>query len=820
MHSVYRFVWVWLLLFCSVVAGENFIVLSYGNHDAMVEQKAHYENYVQTHDSLPAKAEIKKLVDSYMLQIGPFDRNDALALTYMQMKEQFPYAVIIEKNQPSIVPKIVEKPVQKTVYLEKKVEVEKVDDTLWIALFGLAIVGILFMFLSSDQIKRLKAEHEKIKSKHKKLEQKQHEVLSSMGENIHTIAKETMNHTTILAEKIKETPLYEEMEKVMYNENELLDVTEDLIKFLRLKSKKVVIQNEVFNFNHVLNEVAGLLNQAHKQNDMELIFDIDKDVPRYMFADSLHMGQIVTNLLEYMMQHTRNKELKLTVTTQSSLKEGQQVYFILTTQLKIDDIETLFDSYYDEGSRRYVGLGLFVAKELTHLMDGSLEVLTNEEGYQYFRLELPIEEKNREKRKYRLPDKGLVGKKILIVDKSEDAAQATEKLFAYFRAEVTVLTAQNFGENMPNFALYDIVALNDTLFNFKILEALKKVKKVQELKIISLDNLFSSENVVPNNAIDISLVKPLTQEYVFDTLIELYDAKKEKVEIVEKEASSATDTKTLPIHRENFIDAVNINLESFKKFKGAHVLIVEDNVINQKVVLSVLGKSEMKLSVANNGEEAVAFMHENVGKVDFIFMDINMPVMDGYRASELIRNDNRYDKVPIVSLTALVSEHEIEKMFDSGMNGYLPKPVRIEKLYAALDVFLSPAKKEVTSTTTNPVTKPIKLEGLNIEEGLEHMKDNDIFYKEVLKEFMDAYAQSDAVFEKLVNEQRYMQVKMLCLDMKGLTGTIGAKEMHVIINEIHQHIIYKKPELLHSYISRYKTELAKLNRSIKTYLSN
>ncbi|MBA1419570.1 MAG: sensor histidine kinase [Epsilonproteobacteria bacterium] len=178
----------------------------------------------------------------------------------------------------------------------------------------------------------------------------------------------------------------------------------------------------------------------------------------------------MSNLLEYMMQHTHNKEMKLKVTTQSSLKEGQQLHFTLTTQLKIDDVETLFDSYYDEGSRRYVGLGLFVAKELTHLMDGSLEVFNSEEGYQYFRLVLPIEEKNREKRKYRLPDKGLVGKKILIVDKSEDAAQATEKLFAYFRADVTVLTAQNFGENMPNFALYDIVALNDTLFNFKILE--------------------------------------------------------------------------------------------------------------------------------------------------------------------------------------------------------------------------------------------------------------------------------------------------------------------------------------------------------------
>jgi len=821
MHRVYRFVWVWLLLLGSVMAGENFIVLSYGSQDAMMEQRTQYEEYMQTHAALKAKAEIKNLENTYMLQVGPFERNDALALSYMQLKELFPHAVIIEKKQPIVTPKALTKPTEKKVYVEKKVFVEKVDDTLWIALFGLAIVGILFMFLSSDQIKRLKAEHEKIKSKHKKLEQKQHEVLSSMGENIHTIAKETMSHTSIIAEKIKETPLYEEMEKVMYNENELLDVTEDLIKFLRLKSKKVVIQNEVFNFNHVLNEVAGLLNHAHKQNDMELVFDIDKEVPRFMLADSLHMGQILSNLLEYMMQNTHNKEMKLEVTTQSSLKEGQQVHFKLMTALHIDDIETLFDSYYDEGSRRYVGLGLFVANELTHLMDGTLKVIESEEGHHHFLLTLPIEEKNREKRKYRLPDKGLVGKKILIVDKSENAAQAAEKLFAYFRADVTVLTAQHFGENMPNFALYDIVALNDTLFNFKILEALKKVKKEQALKIISLDNLFSSDNVVPNDAIDISLVKPLTQEYVFDTLIELYDNKKEKVKtpLVVKDVPEKEISK-LRIHRDNFIDAPNINLESFRTFKGAHVLIVEDNIINQKVVLSVLGKSEMKLSVANNGEEAVAFMHDNVGKVDFIFMDINMPVMDGYRASELIRNDNRYDDVAIVALTALVSEHEIDKMFDSGMNGYLPKPVRIEKLYAALDLFLSSSKKVGTSIVIPQADKLMKLDGLNIVEGLSNMKDNDIFYKEVLKEFMDAYAQSDDLFEKLVNEQRYIQVKMLCLDMKGLTSTIGAKEMHVIINEIHQHIIYKKPELLHSYISRYKAEFGKLSKSIQTYLAS
>ncbi len=696
--------------------------------------------------------------------------------------------------------------------------VTELDNSFWIALFGLAIVGILFMFVSSEQMRRLRAEHEKIKSKHKKLEQKQHEVLSSMSENIHTLAKETMSHTSSIAEKVKETLLYKEIEKVMYSENELLDVTEDLIRFLRLKSKKVVIQNEIFNFNHVLNEVAGTLNQAHKNNGMELVFDIEKDVPRYMLADSLHIGKILSNILEYMMQYTQNKEIKLEVTSYSNLKEGLQLHFYLRTNLHIKDRETLFDAYYDEASRTYVGLGLFVAKELTYLMDGVLKVIESEDGYQHFELKLPIEEKNREKRKYRLLDKGLVGKKILIVDKSEASSKAVEKLFQYFRAEVKVLTPKELENNMPNFSRYDIVALSDKIFNFKILKALNKTRQSQNVKVIALENLFSPDGKVDFDIIDISLVKPLTQEYVFDTLIELYE-KSEPNEKLLNVKEKVKDKTSLLVHRERFKESENINLESFRIFRGAHVLIVEDNIINQKVVMSVLGKSEMTLSVANNGEEAVTFMNANVGKVDFIFMDINMPVMDGYSATKKIRSNSHFDKVAIVALTALVSEHEIDKMFDSGMNGYLSKPVRIEKLYTALNIFLSGGKEEEILKPYSNIKQLMQLEGLNVKDGLSRMKNNNVLYREVLKEFIDAYAQSDILFEKLVREQRYMQIKMLCIDMKGLTGTIGAREMHSMINEIHQHIIYKKPELLHSYIARYETEFSKLKKSIEKYLS-
>ena len=818
MYRVYLMLMVLISITSTLMATENFIVLTDENSkENIVEKKLQYDAVLKTDKTimtLAAKekfhAEIKKIETSYILKVGPFAPDDVLAMVYLGLKKTFPQAFILEEEKTVVVTKPVERIVEKKVYVEKE------DETLWIAVFALAFIGIFFMFVSSEQMKRLKLEHENMKNKHQNLEQKQHEVLSSMGENIQIIAKETISHTHQLAEKVKETSFYPDVEKVMDNENELLDVTGVLIKFLRLKSKKVLIENEEFNFNHVLNEVAGLLNTKYMQNDTELIFDIDKNVPRNMFADSVHMGQILINLLEYFIQNSKNKEVKLEVSAISILNEKLKLKFQIDADVNIENKETLFDSYYDEEARRYVGLGLYVAKELTYLMGGELLIKDSGNAGTSLIFTLPMEEKNKEKRKYRLPDKGLVGKKILLVDHNDNSALAAEKLFAYFKADVSVLSEEKFKKNMPDFTFYEIIALSNIFFNTKVLEILKEIKKTQNIKVISIDNLFTSNEMIISDVIDISLKKPLTQEYVFDTLVELYD--KEWAERSMTRHLVDVNRPSLPVHSEMFEDRGHITLESFSHFKDAHILIVEDNMMNQQAIVDILGKSELKLSVAGNGQEALDLLHDTEEKIDIIFMDINMPVMDGYSAAEIIRKNHRFNQTAIIFLSALASEHEIEKMLDCGMNGYLAKPIQIGSLYTALTEFLDHSNISKERVKSVEVSLP-QFDGLDIESGLAHVGDNIIFYKQVLQEFVDAYAQSDVTFERLVREQRYGQIKILCMEMKGLTGTIGAKKMHVVINEIHQYLIYKKPELLDNYIDRYNKELTGLNKSIATYLA-
>jgi len=244
-------------------------------------------------------------------------------------------------------------------------------------------------------------------------------------------------------------------------------------------------------------------------------------------------------------------------------------------------------------------------------------------------------------------------------------------------------------------------------------------------------------------------------------------------------------------------------------------LIVEDDVINQKVLSNILKVSGIDITIANNGREAVNTVKESMDRFDMVLMDINMPIMDGYVATQMIRLESEFDDLPIVAFTALALESERQKIFNSGMNAYLTKPINIGKLYTVFRMYMPLAKdqtdvvgsKSIASTNT-----------LDIEKGIGYANNNEGFYMEILHEFLDAYGESAGLFEKLVHEHRYEQVKMLCLDMKGLTGTIGAREMFELISKIHQKVLYHQEEMLPEYIDAYRKELTKLTDVIRAYL--
>ena len=690
----------------------------------------------------------------------------------------------------------------------------------WIAIIALAGISLLILFISSRQSRRLQALHQSLFDKQLEMEKNQNILLTTMSENIHTIAKQAIEESR----QVLNTPaITEEVKEEMFSnvENRLLDVTNDLIDFLRLKSKKVDIINEEFNINNVLNELSGTICSRFAGSSCELIFDIDKNIPRRLVGDSLHLGQILESILEYQMDQANLTEVKLEISMFDTYADNIEMQFKVTDTgigLTTEAIEDLFTPYYDEALGSYIGLGLFVSNELVTMMDGKISVQSTIGKGSTFTLSLPLKVVDKDnKRMYRLPKKVLIEKKVLIVDDNYNSALAIKKMFAYFRHDVTVLTAEEFRRNIPNLTPYDIIVLHESLFNHRLVEYITKIKMGKSLKVIALNALLRADkSSFVDDVLDMHLFKPLNQERIFELIVNMYDLKS----MVNPEVTKDEASKQIPTHKSHILETKNITQGRFQDFKGKNILIVEDNLINQKVLTNLLHLSEIKIMIANNGQEAVDMVKEEKIKFDLVLMDINMPIMDGYTATQMIRLDTKFDQLPIVAFTALVLDSEIKKMFHSGVNAFLAKPLNIGKLYTAMAMYLLDVPLSQVQLTDFVPREIKKYAGINIEEGITRSNNSEALYLEVIKEFSEAYGESDKTFANLVKEHRYEQIKMLCLDMKGLSGAIAAHDMHDLMTEIIQLLLYKKYELIANYQEKYIFEIQTLNRSIKQYLSD
>jgi len=680
---------------------------------------------------------------------------------------------------------------------------------VWIALFALGMVGVMILFISSRQMTKIEEIHQAMLEKQKEIEQSQSLFLASMSENIHEIVEKSYKET-ISKEKKQDEP-------EVVKEKKLLDVTNDLIEFLRLKSKKVEIKNEKFNINNVLNEVSGSVCSKFKGSPVELIFNIDNMIPRYLIGDALNLEKTLHNLLEYVLDHVNSGEVLLEITMFGTYEEKVELQFQLSDMgagLTDEEIEKLFIPVYNEKTKEYSGLGLFVAKELIEMMRGELAVHSIVGKGTTFTITIPFEMLDpNNRRNYRLPEKVLTAKKVFIVDRNYNSALAIKKKFAYFRHDVKVLSKDEFLKKMHNLSTYDIVVLDESLFKGRVIDYLAKLKKEKALKVIALNSLLEKDEYTKvDEVVERVLTKPVNQERIFELIVNLYSAESLKPasgKVQETEESSLT-------HRGEIIEAPHISQESFKDFHGTRLLIVEDAVINQKVLSNILKYSGIEITIANNGRQAVNTIKESDEGFDMVLMDINMPVMDGYVATQMIRLESHFDNLPIVAFTALALESEKEKIFNSGMNAYLTKPINIGKLYTVFKMYMPVSSQQRTSRA---VSTSISTDVLDIEKGIAYANGNEGFYMEILNEFLDAYGESSELFAKLVREHRYEQLKMLCLDIKGLTGTIGAKKMFRLIMEIHQQVLYHKEQMLVNYIETYREELNRLTTEIRRYLS-
>ncbi|HIP29086.1 MAG TPA: response regulator [Sulfurovum sp.] len=734
-----------------------------------------------------------------IVKVGPFSDVDVLTLSYLELRQSFPQSFIIND------PKVIVENVQEVKYVDKE------DRNLWMALFGLGSIGIFALFMSSAQLKKLKKRHNKLKNKQKEIEKKQSLLLEKMGEKIQHAALTNVATETKLLSSPLETYNDQELKSQISNlkkyDEDLLRTTYEMIDFLKIKSGNIVVKQEAFQVSNMLHKLTNAIAPDLKDREYTLYYDISNEVTRYLIGDTNRIFQVLHNLLLDLIERRNYGEIVINI----YIRDDEELVFLIKNEalfLSTEVIDTLFiPQSWEDAHYKHKEFGFYVLNELVDNMNGALDVESHEGKGTQYTLSLPyIHDLDNKSRKKELI-KVLSSKKALVIDNDLYSAKILIDILGTFDIDVLFKSSENLETHRPDLEGIDFIILKSEDVSQKVSHFFKNLNKKESLDIIIIHNVFS-ENTGREEVsyiADAELYSPLIVGDVEEVLKQLYIRKARRKKDIRKEGLK--DFKIL--------DTVKVEIEDFAKFKDKTILMVEDNFVSQQVMSSILSASQLTILKAENGREALDILEEHL-TVDLIFLDMNMPIIDGFDVTREIRKNNKYKKVPIVAVTGLGFNYEVEKMLLAGVDACIIKPYRFGQLYVALEKFLDPS-----SFSDSFIAKRIEIENqntmvLDISKGLSYVR-SESFYNEIVAQILLALRNSDTIVRGMIVKDEIDELRAFCVDALGLSATIGATGYVVLLKEM---LMEMKEEdvYLSQYIPKYKDKWLELEKEMKRFL--
>lgn len=466
----------------------------------------------------------------------------------------------------------------------------------------------------------------------------------------------------------------------------LMVVINDILDFSKIEAGKLHLESKPFKLRDLLDEVSDFFRGNIAQKDIELVIDTGPNVPVALVGDSTRLWQVLINLIHNAFKFTEKGEIILKITNVDQKEKGILLLFkfsdtgIGIPADKLVDLFKAFSQVDSSTSRKFsgTGLGLAISQNLVKLMGGSSINVESEPGRGStfsFNLPFKIARIDDDAKKPFPPE--FLALKILIV---EDNRASQIMLFRMLdnlgiRSEV-VNNAEEAIETLSNAEDFGLVLMDWKLPGMDGFSAAENILKTDSLKKIPvvLMSAFGREMEV-HRAKEIGLSgylgKPISQSDLLDVIMD----------------SLGSYTQTRP-----FADTTI----SRKEFQGIHALIAEDNKSNQYAAVELLTMAGFTVDVVDTGKQALdAVIQKDYGVV---LMDIQMPEMDGYEATSLIRKELKGRPLPIIAITANTMKGDREKCLQAGMDDYVSKPIDYIELYSVLGKWL---RNKVVSSQNN-----------------------------------------------------------------------------------------------------------------------
>jgi two-component system sensor histidine kinase/response regulator len=562
------------------------------------------------------------------------------------------------------------------------------------------------------------------------------------------------------------------LEKVESAARNLLGIINDILDFSKIEAGKLSFERVDFFLEDVMGNIADLSMMRAQEKGLELLFDVAPDVPHALVGDPLRFGQVLINLTNNAIKFTERGEIVVTIRVLE--RDAEQVTLRVDVRdtgpgLSPEQQARLFHAFTqaDTSTTRHhggTGLGLTISKRLVEMMDGQIG-LDSQPGVGstfHFTARFGVGEQDAP-----LPLPDISGLRVLVVDDNASAREIFLGMLGSMKfdaaaadsgARAVQAVAQAREQGRP----FRVVLMDWQMPGMNGIAAVKAIRADAEaagvappaMVMVSAYSRDALLDELHGLAVEATLSKPVSASTLLDSISTVFGQDLRRCRKARRDDSYR---------------------QAEQAVRGAWLLLVEDNEVNQEVAQQILSDAGVRVDIAGNG--AMALARIAVNDYDGVLMDCQMPVMDGYDATRKLREDVRHADLPVIAMTANAMVGDKEKCLAAGMNDFIAKPIDVAQLFTTLARWIKPRQPAVEAAAQEPARESPPLPaiaGLKMEAALQRVGGNAALMRKLLGRFVETQIDAMQRIADAMDNNDLAAATREAHTVKGLAGNIGA----------------------------------------------